>query len=130
LEPGFLDRKKILIVDDEPGIVLPLRFLIEQNGYIVSTAFSGLEAVEKISQFQPDLILLDILHPHPDGFEICRTVRKKSEWKKIKIIILTTCVRDVDIARGMAFGADAYIKKPFSNSEIIKQIKRLLKGDP
>ncbi len=119
--------QRILIVDDEPGMVMPLRFLMEQNGYSVSTASSGMEAVEKISQFQPDLILLDIIHPCPDGFEICQIVRKKSEWKNIKIIFVTACVRDSDIAKGLAFGANAYITKPFSNSEIIKQTKKLLK---
>ena len=117
----------ILIVDDEQSIVVPLRFLMEQKGYNVITASSGEEAVDKISKFRPDLILLDIIHPGLDGFEICQIVRENPEWKDTRIILVTTMVRDVDIAKGLAFGADAYITKPFSNSEIMKQVKELLK---
>ena len=119
----------ILIVDDEQSIVVPLRFLMEQNGYKVITASSGEEAVDKISKFQPDLILLDIIHPGLDGFEICQIVRENPEWKHTRIIFLTTMSRDVDVAKGLAFGADAYITKPFSNSEIMKQVRELLKGN-
>ncbi len=117
----------ILIVDDEQSIVVPLSFLMEQKGYNVITASSGEEAVDKISKFRPDLILLDIIHPGLDGFEICQIVRENPEWKDTRIILVTTMVRDVDIAKGLAFGADAYITKPFSNSEIMKQVKELLK---
>ncbi|MBW2569249.1 MAG: response regulator [Deltaproteobacteria bacterium] len=116
----------ILIVDDEQSIVVPLKFLIEQKGYNVITASSGEDAVDKISKFQPDLILLDIIHPGLDGFEICRIVRDNPEWKDIRIIFVTTMARNVDIAKGLAFGADVYITKPFSNSEIIQQIRKLL----
>ncbi|MEA3280511.1 MAG: response regulator [Thermodesulfobacteriota bacterium] len=119
----------ILIVDDEQSIVVPLSFLMEQKGYNVITASSGEEAVDKISKFRPDLILLDIIHPGLDGFEICQIVRENPEWKDTRIILVTTMVRDVDIAKGLAFGADAYITKPFSNSEIMKQVGELLKGN-
>ena len=118
----------ILIVDDEQSIVVPLRFLMEQKGYNVITASSGEDAVDKISKFRPDLILLDVIHPGFDGFEICQIVRENPEWKDTKIILVTTMVRDVDIAKGLAFGANAYITKPFSNSEIMKQVGELLKG--
>jgi len=118
----------ILIVDDEQSIVVPLSFLMEQKGYNVITASSGEEAVDKISKFRPDLILLDIIHFGLDGFEICQIVRENPEWKDTRIILVTTMVRDVDVAKGLAFGADAYITKPFSNSEIMKQVRELLKG--
>ncbi|RZB31918.1 MAG: hypothetical protein SRB1_01537 [Desulfobacteraceae bacterium Eth-SRB1] len=118
----------ILIVDDEQSIVVPLSFLMEQKGYNVITASSGEEAVDKISKFRPDLILLDIIHPGLDGFEICQLIRENSEWKDTRIILVTTMVRDVDVAKGLAFGADAYITKPFSNSVIMKQVRELLKG--
>ena len=117
---------KILIVDDQSSIVVPLRFIMEQNGYTVAEAYNGEEAIDKISKFKPDLILLDIIHPGFDGFEICQMVRENPEWQNIKIILVTTQVRDVDIAKGMAFGADAYITKPFSNAQIMKQVKKLL----
>lgn len=120
--------KKILIVDDKSSIVVPLKFLLEQNGYNVIGVFDGEEAIKTISEFKPDLILLDIMHPGIDGFGICQIVRENAEWKSIKIIFLTTMARDIDVAKGLALGADAYIIKPFSNSEILREVGELLKG--
>lgn len=120
--------KKILIVDDKTSIVVPLKFLLKRNGYKVVGVFNGEEAVKTISNFKPDLILLDTKHAGIDGFEICRIVRENAEWKSIKIVFLTAMARDVDIAKGFAFGADAYIIKPFSNSEILQEVGELLKG--
>ncbi|MBW2742377.1 MAG: response regulator [Deltaproteobacteria bacterium] len=120
--------KKILIVDDKTSIVVPLKFLLKRNGYKVMGVFNGEEAVKTISNFRPDLILLDVKHAGIDGFEICRIVRENAEWKSIKIVFLTAMARDVDIAKGFAFGADAYIIKPFSNSEILQEVGELLKG--
>ncbi len=119
--------KKILIVDDKSSIVVPLKFLMEQNGYKVMAVFSGEEAIKTISKFKPDLILLDIMLPGLDGFEVCRIVRQNPEWQNTKIIFMTAMARDADIAKGLAFGADAYITKPFSNAEMVKQVKELLK---
>ena len=118
--------KKILIVDDEPNIVLPLQFLMEQNGYIVDEASSGEEAIEKLMQFEPDLILLDIMLPGIDGYEVCEIIRLNPKWKKIKIIFLTARGRDVDIAKGLVLGADAYITKPFANTEVVQKVSQLL----
>ncbi len=119
---------KILIVDDEPNIVLPLQFLMEQNNYQVTIASSGEEAIEKIMQFSPDLILLDIMLPGIDGYEVCEIVRLHPKWKHMKIIFLTAKGRDVDVAKGLVLGADAYIIKPFANSEVVDKVKKLL-GD-
>ncbi len=119
--------KKILIVDDEPNIVVPLQFLMEQNGYQTLVAQSGEEALETISKETPDLVLLDIMLPGIDGFEVCEIVRLKPEWRHIRIIFLTAKGRDVDIAKGMVLGADEYITKPFSNQDIIAAAKKLLK---
>ena len=120
---------QILIVDDEPNIVVPLQFLMEQNGYDVIVAQSGEEALESIAKYKPDLILLDIMLPGIDGFEVCQIVRLKPEWQKTKIIFLTAKGRDVDIARGLVLGADAYVTKPFSNAEIVARVRELL-SDP
>ncbi|MFC1875886.1 response regulator transcription factor [Thermodesulfobacteriota bacterium] len=117
---------KILIVDDEPNIVIPLQFLMEQNGYHTLVAQSGEEALEMISKEKPDLILLDIMLPGVDGFEVCEIVRLNPEWRNTKIIFLTAKGRDVDIAKGMVLGADEYITKPFSNQQIIDAVKKLL----
>jgi DNA-binding response OmpR family regulator len=117
---------QILIVDDEPNIVVPLQFLMEQNGYDVIVAQSGEEALESIARYAPDLILLDIMLPGIDGFEVCQIVRLKPEWQGTKIIFLTAKGRDVDIARGMVLGADAYVTKPFSNADIVAKVRDLL----
>ena len=117
---------KILIVDDEPNIVVPLQFLMEQNGYQTLVAQSGEEALEAISKEEPDLVLLDIMLPGIDGFEVCEIVRLKPEWRHIRIIFLTAKGRDVDIAKGMVLGADEYITKPFSNQQIIDAVTKLL----
>jgi DNA-binding response OmpR family regulator len=118
--------QKILIVDDEPNIVIPLQFLMEQNGYLTLVAQSGEEALESISKEKPDLVLLDIMLPGVDGFEVCEIVRLNPEWRNTRIIFLTAKGRDVDIAKGMLLGADEYITKPFSNQQIIDAVTKLL----
>lgn len=118
--------KKVLIVDDEPSIIVPLQFLMEQNGYETGVAFSGEEAMETISLSHPDLILLDIMLPIIDGFEVCQRVRENPEWNDIRIILLTAMGSEANIAKGLALGADAYITKPFSNSEVIAKVKELI----
>lgn len=117
---------KILIVDDEPNIVVPLEFLIEQHGYEVLVAQSGEESIEIIAKDKPALVLLDIMLPGIDGYEVCEIIKLNSEWRDIKVIFLTAKGRSIDIGKGMILGADAYITKPFSNEEIIRHIKELL----
>jgi DNA-binding response OmpR family regulator len=117
--------KRILIVDDEPSIIVPLQFLMEQNGYEVAVAFSGEEAMETIAGNPPDLILLDIMLPIIDGFEVCQRVRENPDWNHIRIILLTAMGSDANVAKGLALGADAYITKPFSNSEVVAKVKEL-----
>lgn len=116
----------ILIVEDEPSIVLPLKFLMEQHGYRVQVAESGEAAVHMISTTVPDLILLDIMLPVLDGFEVCQIVRSKPELDNTKVIFLTAMGRDVDIAKGLALGANDYVTKPFSNSQIVEKVKGFL----
>ncbi|MGA8282512.1 MAG: response regulator [Desulfobacterales bacterium] len=118
--------KKVLIVDDEPSIIVPLQFLMEQNGYETSVAFSGEEAMETVAASHPNLILLDIMLPIIDGFEVCQRVRENPKWNDIRIILLTAMGSEANIAKGLALGADAYITKPFSNSEVIAKVKELI----
>ena len=120
--------KKILIVDDEPSLIVPVQFLMEQNGYDVLVAFSGEEAMEIIAEKKVDLILLDIMLPVIDGFEVCQRVRENLQWNKIKIILLTALGSDANVEKGLALGADAYITKPFSNVDIVEQVKELLEN--
>lgn len=118
--------KKILIVDDEPSIIVALQFLMEQNGYETLVAFSGEEAMEVVAQHRPDLILLDIMLPVVDGFEVCQRVREKAEWKDIRIVLVTALDRESNVAKGLALGADAYVTKPFANADLIAKVKDLL----
>ena len=118
--------KEILIVDDEPSIVVPIQFLMEQQGYSVLTAENGEDALDVIYKYKPDLILLDIMLPRIDGYEVCEIVRLDPRYRDIKIIFLTAKGREVEIAKGLALGADAYITKPFSNTELIAKVKALL----
>jgi two-component system, OmpR family, alkaline phosphatase synthesis response regulator PhoP len=117
---------KILIVDDEPNIVVPLRFLMEQNGYSVHVATTGEDAVAAVPEFAPDVVLLDIMLSGMDGFEVCQSIRETPEGRAARIIFITAMGRDVDMAKGLALGADGYITKPFSNSEVVDKIRGLI----
>jgi DNA-binding response OmpR family regulator len=121
--------RKILIVDDEPSIIVPLQFLMQQNGFETVVAFSGEEAMEIIADSLPDLILLDIMLPIIDGFEVCQRVRENPQWNNIKIILLTALGGEANVAKGMALGADAYITKPFSNAEVSAKVNALLESE-
>ena len=118
--------KKILIVDDEPSIIVALQFLMEENGYITLVAFSGEEAMEAVAKHHPDLILLDVMLPVVDGFEVCQRVRENPEWKNTRIVLLTALGSDANITKGLDLGADAYVTKPFSNADLVAKVKELL----
>lgn len=118
--------KQILIVDDEPSIIVALQFLMEQNGYKTLVAFSGEEAMEAVARHHPDLILLDIMLPVVDGFEVCQRVRENPAWKDIRIVMVTALGSDVNVTKGLDLGADAYITKPFSNAELVAKVKELI----
>ena len=121
--------KEILIVDDEPSIVIPIQFLMEQQGYSVLVAENGEDALDAIYKYKPDLILLDIMLPRIDGYEVCEIVRLNPDYRDIKIIFLTAKGREVEIAKGLALGADAYIIKPFWNTELVAKVQALLNND-
>ena len=118
--------KEILIVDDEPSIVVPIQFLMEQQGYSVLVAENGEDALDAIYKYKPDLILLDIMLPDLDGYEIYQMIRQRTEWESIRVIFLTAKNRDADLAKGIAMGADAYITKPFSNMQLVEKIRELI----
>ena len=116
----------VLLVDDEPNIVLSLEFLVEQAGYEARIARDGESALKAIEERKPDLVLLDVMLPRRDGFDVCRTIRANPEWDDIRIVMLTAKGRDSEREKGLALGADAYITKPFSTREAMEQIKRFL----
>ena len=117
---------KILIVDDEPNIVLPLEFLMRKQGHEVRVASDGDEALVAVAEFGPDLVLLDVMLPGRSGYEVCQALRERPEWRHVKVVMLTAKGRDVEVAKGEAVGADAYVTKPFSSRELVEQVERLL----
>lgn len=121
--------KSILVVDDEPNILLSLEFLMQQEGYEVRTATNGDEALLAVGEKQPDLILLDIMMPKLDGFEVCQKIRSNPKWKDMRIVILTAKGREVDQEKGLALGADDYIIKPFATKQLVKKVKTVLGED-
>jgi len=121
---------KILIADDEPNIVLSLEFLLQNSGYVVQSAADGDEALRRIAEFQPDLILLDIMLPLKNGFEVCETIRKNPLWNDLKVVMLTAKGRESEVSKGYALGADAYITKPFATRDLLANVQRLLIKQP
>ncbi|CCK78284.1 MULTISPECIES: response regulator transcription factor [Desulfobacula] len=119
-------KKKILIVDDEPNIVVPLEFLMTRNNYDVQTADTGEKALGLILSWKPDLILLDIMLPGMDGYEVCQKIRQEKQFSNTRIIFLSAMARSIDIAKGMGLSADDYITKPFANDYVVSKIKNLL----
>lgn len=124
-----METKSVLIVDDETSILVPLQFLMERSGFQVRLAQSGKDALISISEKRPDVILLDIMLPDLDGYEIFQMIRENSAWDDIKIIFLTAKTSDLDIARGLNLGVDAYITKPFSNKELLGTVWSVLMGE-
>ncbi len=121
-----MNHKTILIVDDEISILVPLKFLLEKNHFNVLLAQSGKDAFDRIAEQKPDLVLLDIMLPDLDGYEIFQIIRQNPIWSDIKVIFLTAKNRDLDIAKGLNLGVDAYITKPFSNADLVARISLLL----
>jgi DNA-binding response OmpR family regulator len=125
-----MNSKKILIVDDELSILVPLKFLLEKNNFNVELAQSGKDALDLISHSKPDLILLDIMLPDLDGYEIFQLIRQNPDWDDIKVIYLSAKNRDVDIAKGLNLGVDAYVTKPFSNADLMAKVRKLVGTGP
>ncbi|MCK8515934.1 response regulator [Methylonatrum kenyense] len=120
--------KHILIVDDEPNIVLSLEFLMRRRGYEVSTASDGEEALAAIEARKPDLLLLDVMMPRKDGYQVCQILRERDDTADLRIIMLTARGRDVEREKGLSLGADDYITKPFSTQDVVTKVRQLL-GD-
>jgi DNA-binding response OmpR family regulator len=120
--------KEILIVDDEPSVVVALQFLMQQQGYHVLVAETGEDALDLIYKYKPDLVILDIMLPGIDGYEVCEIVRLNPDYRKVKILFLTARRDEVEIAKGLALGADAYITKPFSNDKLVAAVNEVLES--
>jgi two-component system, OmpR family, alkaline phosphatase synthesis response regulator PhoP len=121
-----MSKGKILVVDDEIYIVHILDFSLGMEGYDVVTALDGEQALEKIKTEKPDLIVLDIMMPKLDGYEVCKTIKSDPATKQIPVILLSAKGRNVDQKMGFDVGADDYITKPFSPRKLVERINQLL----
>jgi DNA-binding response OmpR family regulator len=120
--------KRILIADDEPNIVLSLEFLLKQAGFETLTASDGEQALEAVAQHRPDLVLLDVMMPRKDGYEVCQALRADPANQDLRIVMLTAKGRDVEQEKGLSLGADDYVTKPFATREVVNKIRELLGG--
>jgi DNA-binding response OmpR family regulator len=114
----------ILVVDDEPNIVELAKLYLEQEGYRIERVSNGSDALLKLNSAKPSLIVLDLMLPDIDGFEVCRQIRKKSD---IPILMLTARKEDVDKIVGLELGADDYLTKPFNPRELVARVKAILR---
>lgn len=118
--------KKILVVDDEPQVVDTIRARLEANGYEVVTGYDGMEALNMARKKNPDLVILDLMLPKLDGYQVCRMLKFDKKMSKIPIIMLTGLGEKEDREWGQKVKADAYITKPFNVEELLKKIGALL----
>ena len=116
----------ILIVDDEPNIVMSLEFLMRKNGYKVSIARNGAEALDVVDRVPVTIVLLDIMMPDVDGYHVCRHIKARPDRAATKVIFLSAKTKEVDIQKGYEAGADLYIPKPFSTRELMVKVRELL----
>ena len=120
--------KKVLIADDEPNIVISLEFLLRREGFEVLVAVDGEEALAKARAERPDLVLLDVMMPKMNGFDVCQALRSDPELASMRVLMLTAKGRETEVSKGLGLGADAYMTKPFSTKDLVAQVRVLLGG--
>lgn len=121
-----LNSKTVLLVDDEPNILVPLEFLMKQQGYQVAKALNGQQALEQVEAVRPGVIILDVMMPGMDGFEVARRVRANPEFEKTRIVFLTAKGTDSDKLIGYSTGGEAYLTKPFDNDELVNVVNEMM----
>lgn len=121
-----MDSAKVLIVDDEPNIVLAIEFLLQREGYQTEKAFDGIQALEIASGFQPDILILDVMMPGLNGFEVGQKARQMPSLENTKIIFLTAKGTQRDKEIGYASGAEMYMIKPFDNEELVAAVNEMM----
>lgn len=119
--------QRILVVDDDKAVVRLMRGYLEQAGYDVLVAYNGATAVHMIHREHPDLVLLDLMLPDQDGYDITRTIRRDPQWSLLPIIMLTARVTDTDKIVGLELGADDYITKPYNPREVVARVRARLR---
>lgn len=119
-------KPRVLIVEDEPHIVLALEFLLQREGYETATAADGETGLGLVGSLRPDVILLDIMLPRRNGYEVCRLIKADPALAGIPVIMLSARGQEVEVVKGLELGAAAYVTKPFGNVEILETIRAVL----
>jgi two-component system, OmpR family, alkaline phosphatase synthesis response regulator PhoP len=117
---------RILAVDDEPNIVRLIQVNLERHGYQVETANNGAQALAKIRENRPDLLVSDVMMPEMDGFELLSSIRRDPALSDLPVIMLTAKAQDANVMEGYSRGADMYLTKPFNPAELLQFVKRIL----
>jgi DNA-binding response OmpR family regulator len=117
---------RVLIVDDEPNIVISLEFLMKKEGFVVAVAGDGDAALEQVATFNPDIVLLDVMMPKKSGYEVCQAIKADPARSSVKVVMLTAKGRESEVAKGLALGADAYVTKPFATKDLVAKVKSML----
>jgi len=120
---------KILVVDDDTKIQMVIRIMLQKKGHEVKCASSGLEAFQEIPAFRPDLVMLDVMMPGMDGYEVCRKLKSSESTKNIPVIMLTALGMGEDFEKAIENGADWYIVKPFNSRQLLSRVSMLLDGE-
>ena len=116
----------VLVVDDEPNIAMCLEYLMKRQGFAVRVAPDGETALDAMRERAPDVMLLDVMMPRRDGYDLCQTVRATPAWKDVRIIMLSARGRAIEREKGLALGADDYITKPFSTDKVIERVRQYM----
>ena len=123
-----MGKPLVVIVEDEPHIVLSLEILLERAGYGTATAADGEEGLALVRRLRPDVVLLDIMLPKRNGYEVCQAIKSDPNLRSIPVIILSAKAQGVEILKGLELGASAYIAKPFGNAEVLEAIRAALES--
>ncbi|HEV8436940.1 MAG TPA: response regulator [Methylomirabilota bacterium] len=125
-----MGRTRILIVEDEPHIVLSLEVLLRRAGYETVTAADGEEGLARVRELRPDVVLLDIMMPRRNGYEVCRAIKTDPALSSTPVIMLSAKGQEVEIVKGLELGASGYIAKPFGNAEVLEAVRAALESRP
>ena len=120
------EPKRVLLVDDEPNILLAIEFLLKKEGYIIEKAFDGQQALKVAASFRPDIIVLDVMMPELNGFEVAQRIRNTPDMEDVRIIFLTAKGTPNDKMTGYSSGGEVYLIKPFDNDELVRIVNELI----
>lgn len=123
-----MSKGRVVIVEDEPHIVLSLEFLLRREGYEATSAADGEEGLALVKRLRPDVVLLDLMMPKLNGYQVCQAIKSDPGLASIPIIILSAKGQEVEILKGLELGASAYVTKPFGNAEVLEAIRAALES--